>query len=241
MARYKADISDGFQRIIDKALDKEPGTRYQHIDELLSDLRRENIDGTNSQKSGSRSKRSLKKISVLFLCIALVTAAGIYLFNVPSKKITFPIHKQLTYEGNVYERTDGSISASSISPDGQFIAYVSEKGDKKSIFIKDIVGGQSFEIIKGIRRIFTLRWSPQSKSLLIDVELNDTTYSCFIVPKFGGNVQPINDNYGILCWSPDEAIIAGTQGFSKTISFIKRETNEIVNSISLTGDFESDK
>ena len=36
LARYKADIGESFQRIIDKSLDKDPGTRYQHIDELLS-------------------------------------------------------------------------------------------------------------------------------------------------------------------------------------------------------------
>ncbi len=44
LARYKANISEGFQRIIDKSLDKDPETRYQHIDELLSDLRREKRD-----------------------------------------------------------------------------------------------------------------------------------------------------------------------------------------------------
>ena len=35
IARYKSGISEGFQRIIDKALDKDPETRYQHVDDLL--------------------------------------------------------------------------------------------------------------------------------------------------------------------------------------------------------------
>ena len=32
LARYKANIGEGFQRLIDKSLDKDPETRYQHID-----------------------------------------------------------------------------------------------------------------------------------------------------------------------------------------------------------------
>jgi len=41
LARYKSGISLGLQSIIDKALDKNPATRYQHIADLLADLRRE--------------------------------------------------------------------------------------------------------------------------------------------------------------------------------------------------------
>ena len=39
LARYKSGISDELQRIISKTLAKDKGHRYQHIDDLLSDLR----------------------------------------------------------------------------------------------------------------------------------------------------------------------------------------------------------
>ena len=41
LARYKNGISPGLQSIIDKALNKDPATRYQHIADLLADLKRE--------------------------------------------------------------------------------------------------------------------------------------------------------------------------------------------------------
>ncbi|MGB8658597.1 MAG: protein kinase [Candidatus Zixiibacteriota bacterium] len=41
LARYKANISEGLQRIVYKALEKDREERYQHIDDLLADLRRE--------------------------------------------------------------------------------------------------------------------------------------------------------------------------------------------------------
>ena len=41
LARYKASVSPGLQRIIDKALDKELETRYRNAEDLLVDLKRE--------------------------------------------------------------------------------------------------------------------------------------------------------------------------------------------------------
>jgi serine/threonine protein kinase/Flp pilus assembly protein TadD len=41
LTRYKANVPEGLQRIVVKALEKEKGERYQHIDDLLADLRRE--------------------------------------------------------------------------------------------------------------------------------------------------------------------------------------------------------
>jgi tetratricopeptide (TPR) repeat protein/TolB-like protein/predicted Ser/Thr protein kinase len=40
LARYKADVPDGLQHIVDKALAKESDERYQHVDELVADLKR---------------------------------------------------------------------------------------------------------------------------------------------------------------------------------------------------------
>jgi len=41
LAAYRANLPEGLQRIVDKALEKEREERYQHIDDLLADLRRE--------------------------------------------------------------------------------------------------------------------------------------------------------------------------------------------------------
>ncbi len=64
LARYKANISEGFQRIIDKSLDKDPETRFQHIDELLSDLRREKESGEH-RIDKRRTKKSKTKIPII--------------------------------------------------------------------------------------------------------------------------------------------------------------------------------
>ena len=70
LARYKADINEGFQRIIDKSLEKDPETRYQHIDELLSDLRREKRDSGEFAVSKLKGKKTrlIKRISSHICC-----------------------------------------------------------------------------------------------------------------------------------------------------------------------------
>lgn len=40
VARFKAEAPEGVQRIIDKVLEKSQETRYQHVDDLLADLKR---------------------------------------------------------------------------------------------------------------------------------------------------------------------------------------------------------
>jgi len=66
MARYKTGVTDGLQRIIDKALDKDRSMRYQHVDDLLSDLKREKKYSlsTGSRKQNSKQGRLEETIRI---------------------------------------------------------------------------------------------------------------------------------------------------------------------------------
>jgi serine/threonine protein kinase len=238
LARYKANIAEGFQRIIDKSLDKDPETRYQHIDELLSDLRRERKESGEHKVDKRRTKKSKTKIVITISTIVFVvicSAVMIYLLNNPTKNVKPPKHTQLTFVGNIYfyEPYDRS----QISPDGQFTAYVAGEGNKKSLYIKDNSGEQSIEIFKGLNYVTTLRWSPDGNEIFFAGGFNITSYLSFIVPKLGGKVQELK-YIGYGSWSPDGKLIAGI--FSgKQIRLIKRETDEVEKTIKLAGDFTS--
>ena len=62
LARYKKGVSDSLQRIIDKALDKDADTRYQYVDELLSDLKRES---KNYLLKSESTKTYINKLSYI--------------------------------------------------------------------------------------------------------------------------------------------------------------------------------
>jgi len=82
LARFKSGIPDGLQSIIDKALEKDAKTRYQHADGMLSDLVRikQSLVSGQSNKSGpSPTPRSARTWWIAGA--SLVIAAGIVLVS----------------------------------------------------------------------------------------------------------------------------------------------------------------
>jgi eukaryotic-like serine/threonine-protein kinase len=70
LARYKSKIPDELQRIVEKALSKERNERYQHVDELLVDLRScSRITGQVGQQT-QRTVAPTRKSKKLLLCVA---------------------------------------------------------------------------------------------------------------------------------------------------------------------------
>jgi serine/threonine protein kinase/tetratricopeptide (TPR) repeat protein len=51
VARFKSGVTGELQQIVDKALSKDPGLRYQHADGMLSDLKRLEIEPGSGRKS----------------------------------------------------------------------------------------------------------------------------------------------------------------------------------------------
>ena len=215
LARYKTDIGEGFQRIIDKSLDKDPETRYQHIDELLSDLRREKRDSGEFAISKLKRKntRLIKRISIIsaaILAIALIFIAVNYFLNNQTKKVKPPKHTQLTFDGNIYFYENGSLfDRSQISPDGQFTAYVVDKGNEKSIYVKDNSGEQAIEIFKGLKIGLKFKMVSNGNEIFFSaILLIILLVQVILYPSLVGRVQELKFiQYG--CWSPDGNIIAG--------------------------------
>jgi TolB-like protein/Tfp pilus assembly protein PilF len=68
LARYKATVPEGLQRIVDKAVEKNRDERYQHIDDLLADLRRERKSLEYVKTAITKPAESTKPaIAVLYL------------------------------------------------------------------------------------------------------------------------------------------------------------------------------
>jgi len=237
LARYKSDIPEGFQRIIDKSLDKDPETRYQHIVELLSDLRREKKESGEHKIDKRRTKKVSKRLPIIISVTAiaiLCTAVIIYLLNIPAKKVEPPKHTQLTFIGNI-SSIGQSDRSSQISPDGQFTAYAAGEGDNKSLFVKDNSGEQAIEIYKGMRNLIALRWSPNGNEIFFSAS-KGLSLASYIIPKLGGKVQELRYIMSG-CWSPDGKLIAGINLSLKNIKLVKRETDEVVKTLELNGDF----
>jgi serine/threonine protein kinase/tetratricopeptide (TPR) repeat protein len=83
LARFKADVSQELQRIVGKALEKDRETRYQHIDDLLTDLKREKKDDTKPSKPVATrwSKRRWMMIGIPALLLLLAGVWALWQFG----------------------------------------------------------------------------------------------------------------------------------------------------------------
>jgi len=77
LARYKTNVPIELQHIVDKALAKGKELRFQHIDEMIADLRR--IQGVASGGFQIQKKKLKKLWTVVAIFVALITI-GIYYF-----------------------------------------------------------------------------------------------------------------------------------------------------------------
>jgi len=84
MARYKADVPDGLQRIIHKALAKNKEERYQHADEVVADLKRERhsseLTETARISSDAVRGRSSNKLLRILLPAAAICAIALLIY-----------------------------------------------------------------------------------------------------------------------------------------------------------------
>jgi len=77
LARYKADVPDELQRVMDKSLAKDKDKRYQHVDEMAADLR--SAVPNLSSNIVTITRRS-KMPWIVAACMVVLVVASIYLF-----------------------------------------------------------------------------------------------------------------------------------------------------------------
>ena len=87
LARYKADVPDDLQRVIDKSLAKERANRYQHIDEMLVDLRKAQQESPSEARSKRKAQKLSPRIGASIALVALVLLLLAYIFLLPKPSL----------------------------------------------------------------------------------------------------------------------------------------------------------
>ncbi|GAF85140.1 unnamed protein product, partial [marine sediment metagenome] len=74
LARFKRDVPDDLQAVIDKALEKDVKTRYQHADGMLSELMRvkRSLESAHSLPSSAGKSSNTRWIAALFIIAAAI-------------------------------------------------------------------------------------------------------------------------------------------------------------------------
>ena len=184
-------IPDDLSRLILKGLEKDKEKRYQTAAEVLSELTGIEQRLPTTEKAipirkplTSREitvKFSLRKLIIPAIAVAAVALGAILLVFLsnrhPPKQPFVLSHKQLTFVG------DATLPA--ISPDGEFIAYVTGPPGEKKVMVQAIEGGQANEISQGYWFQY-LQWLPDSSALSFHAYGTEYGSGIFMVPRLGG-------------------------------------------------------
>jgi len=163
-----ADVPLALTLVVEKALEKDPGDRYQTMRELVVDLRRlarrrsEEMAPPPTAPSGAVVSASARWRWALASVALLVGLAGGWMlrtsFQRPSSSATVQVHRV----------TDlvGIEEAPALSPDGKTVAFASVAGGRRQIWVRLMAGGTPLVLTKDDVDHYGPRWSPDSSSLI---------------------------------------------------------------------------
>ncbi len=222
--------------ILAKALAKDPGERYQHSGDFELDLRRfKRALETNSLISAQAQRvvapaELRKSINARWLIIGAVALFGVAALawlighasaprkmgiNLESVTLT-PLTTDPGYEGEP-----------TFSPDGETIAYVSDRTGNFEIFLKQISGGPDINITNnkaddvqpafspdGKQIAFVSTRSSSSNLLYPGVDFSLLGGDIWVMPALGASARRIAESGNFPSWSPDGRTIIYTRGTS---------------------------
>jgi len=206
LARFKSGLPDGMQAVIDKALDKNRDTRYQHADDLRADLLRIRHERYGQVIPGMRVQKRSWTPAYAVTALILVTAgviAAIMLFRSDERRTVAPEFKKITYTGDAYYAV--------ISPDGKSYACTRMDGDSGSlnVYVGDFEGGGAIPVFHG-SYVQSIRWSPDGRKVLLRGLTKDDSAlpAVYLVPRFGGTKRKYSipgtpPYYWDIAWLPD--------------------------------------
>jgi len=164
LARYKAEVPEGTQRIVDKALAKDRGERYQDADDLLADLKHEKRlleSGEAARVSPAVTIHKLReRVLQLLIPAAVVTAAVLLLFVFEPFRIEMGPKKEavarenslaIMYFENLADRDDpekiGEIVTNLLITDLSESRYMSVVSGQRLYDILSLLGKEGAKVV----------------------------------------------------------------------------------------------
>jgi len=162
------------------------------------------------------------------------------MMDVYTASLDFKTGKLLAAPKKATESFVGSNSKPDWSPDGRYLAYISQRGPLWEgsfvVCIRSLETGEERDLSPRLSYIFTLRWSPDGRSILLSARSTKNRFGLFLLDIKSGNVTPVVLNReGVQVgwtgptWSPD----------GKAIFYVRQESGNRRASIIVARDLET--
>src|SRR6266481_2756785 len=223
--------------IIEKALAKDPSERYRDAGDFELDLRRfkralgaNSLISTQMQAStGMKTHESVRTNSWLWIAVGALFLSTLVLAVLLLNRSRAENHTiNLANVTLTALTTDpGYEGEPTFSPDGETIAYVSDRTGNFEVFLKQISGGPDINITNNPADDVQPVFSPDGKQIaFVSTRASSSTllypgidYSLlggdiWVMPALGGSPRRIAESGNFPSWSPDGTTIIYTSGTS---------------------------
>jgi Tol biopolymer transport system component len=188
--------------ILDKALEKDRELRYQGMREIRADLARVRRDGASSGTvpvAVSAAKKSRAWMAGVLAMIAILAIGAAYAVWFRPRAVTSPSTSiraltRLTFE-------EGLQGQPTWSPDGKFIAYMSNQGGNVDIWVQPVAGGRAVRVTSDPANDWQPDWSPDGNHSVFRSERDGG--GIFIGPALGGAERRLAAFGYSPLWRPD--------------------------------------
>ncbi|MCA1620534.1 MAG: serine/threonine-protein kinase [Acidobacteria bacterium] len=226
--------------ILAKAMAKAPGERYRHAGDFELDLRRlKRAIETNSLPSAQAKagaiikplgRRATLMRAAFGALLVLGVAAAAWTLSRPrtqpvSEAASAPLGRVTLAPTTVDQGYEGEPT---FSPDGQTIAYVSDRTGNFEIFLKQVTGGPDINLTNNPADDMQPSFSPDGKQIAF-VSSRSGEYNClcfflygteqplmggaiWVMPALGGSPRRIVESGTFPSWSPDGSSIIYSSG-----------------------------
>jgi hypothetical protein len=204
-----ASVPPALRSIVDKAIEKEPADRYQTMRDMVVDLRRAVRAKIERANAFVRPERKWLPLSVAAAALVLGIVVGVWLRGRPETGWHNPL------EGATFTRLtdfEGVESDAVISPDGNFVAFVSDRDGPRDIWILQLGSGQFLNLtqgkVTGLAPAQMMSFTPDGSQVTFGTihinpadgkQINSTS----IVPTIGGAARSFLEARVAPKWSAD--------------------------------------
>ncbi len=195
----RKDLPIGLERVVRKALRKDPDERYQDTGGIIRDLNAGDREGVANRSSGGAVVAKW-----VFAAVAIVTAAVVVIklsSGDGSRRSHDPVSRQFTFTGDAEDP--------SISPDGKMVAFAAGgMTPDGAVYIKDIESGSKVKILSS-SRTFNIKWAPDGSKLIYSEFISDENSGTYLLPCLGGSPRMLlRLPWYFISWAPEGDRIA---------------------------------
>lgn len=230
----RPDVPPLLQAVVGKGLEKRREYRYQHMDDVVSDLRRLKRDleagrayplplaaETRAPVPGGRAGRHAIVAAAVAAGALGTYLAGIFVDRESASRDAASVEVVRLTSGAGVERSP------SWSPDGRSVAYVSDRDGHLGIWIRQVPGERAIRVsLPGVDEAQPV-WSPDGERIAfvsarnrggrlgiflgsrpIEIYVFGQDGDLFVMPAFGGTARKLADDAYDPTWSPDGSRLA---------------------------------